>query len=499
MQSMTDKGGRKTILLVYPGKKTNGREQIIPLSVMSLVNPLESAGFRPILFDQRVDSDFRRLFESLRSDLLFVGISTLTGNTIAYGLGISRSVREVDPTVPLVWGGVHPTLIPGQTLENPYVDIVVRGEGEETVVALAVALRNGIDLKCVEGISFKENGKIGHNPNRVYADFDTLPPVNYDVLDRSKYRIEEYLSYQSSRGCPFRCTFCDVRVFHGRRQRFKQPETVLKDLQVVVDRFHPATVEFVDDNFLTDIERAEAIMCGLMKKSLKFKWLSTCRADFFFKMSDDFLNLMKESGCCEVYVGVESGSQRMLDIMHKDITTEQIFKAAERLVKVGIKMSCNFVSGLPDETPEDFQQSIETHRALTQFCKDPKKLYIGGILLYAPYPGTEEFGKAVKLGFRPPPSLEDWGHFVVNDRNNTTWHPKKWVDYMLTIAQITRRGTYPITLRSLAVAAIKGPRALILYYILKQFSYYRWKYQFFRFPFDVKILDRVYKWIFGYG
>jgi radical SAM superfamily enzyme YgiQ (UPF0313 family) len=496
---MADNGGPKTILLVYPGKKTDGRERIIPLSVMSLATPLERAGFKPILYDQRVDGDFRRLFESLRDDLLFVGISTLTGNTIIYGLGIARFVREGGLTAPLIWGGVHPTLIPDQTLENPYVDIVVRGEGEETVVALAKALRDRVNLNQVEGISYKEEGRIHHTADRLPPDFDILPPVDYTLLDPSKYGVEEYLSYQSSRGCPFRCTFCDVRVFHGRRQKFKRAETVLNDLERMVDRFHPARIEFVDDNFLTDLKRAEGIIRGLIERQLKFEWLCTCRANFFPEMSDGFLDLMKKSGCSEIYVGIESGSQRMLDILHKDITTDQILNAAERLVRAGIKMSSNFVSGFPEESLEDFQQSMEMHRRLNQLCNDPKKLYIGGILLYAPYPGTEEFEKAVKGGYHPPRNFESWGRFMLNDRQNTPWHPKKHVDYILTVAQITRGGTYPVSLRSVARALIRGPRWLVLYYLLKHMAYYRWKYRFFKFPLDMRLLDWVGKRIFGYG
>lgn len=496
---MADIKGRNTILLIYPGKKINERERIIPLSVMSLVNPLKGAGFHPILFDQRVDGDFQPFFENLRDDLLYIGISTLTGSTITFGLELARWVRETDDRIPLVWGGVHPTLIPDQTLENPYVDIVVRGEGEETAITLARFLKEGVPLNQVKGISYREAGRIQHTPDPPPMDFDALPPVNYDILDPSKYDVENYLSYQSSRGCPFRCTFCDVRVFHGQRQKFKRPETVLNDLERLVNRFHPAKIEFVDDNFLTDLRRAEKIMRGLLDRRLKFQWLCTCRANFFPQMSNDFLRLMKESGCCEVYVGVESGSQRMLDIMHKDITTEQVFDAAGRLLRGGIKMSCNFVAGFPDETPEDFQQSIEMHRELTRLCSDPQKVFIGGILLYAPYPGTEEFEKAVQRGYEPPQRFEAWGRFMLNDRSNTQWHPKKHVNYMLTVAQITRQGTYPVSFRSVAAALVKGPWTLVLYYILKQFAYFRWKTRFFRIPIDVRCLDWVHKRIYGYG
>ncbi len=496
---MTATKGRSTILLVYPGKKTAGREQIVPLSVMALVNPLKMAGFRPVVFDERVDGDFRPVFESVRDDLLFVGISTLTGTTITYGLSTARKVRDADSTLPLVWGGVHPTLIPDQTLENPYVDIVVRGEGEETVVALAQALRDGQNLGQVDGISYKEDGRLTNNAPRKYTEFDSLPPVTYDMLDPSKYLVDQYISYQSSRGCPFQCTFCDVRAFHSRRQRFKRVETVLDDLEHIVERFHPETIEFIDDCFLTNLKRGEGIMRGLIERGIKFKWLCTCRADFFRRMSDDYLKLMKESGCCEVYVGIESGSQHMLDALHKGITVEQTYKAAERLVATGIRMSCNFVSGFPNETPEDFQQSIEMHRKLTQFCDDPAKLYIGGILLYAPYPGTEEYEKVVKLGFRPPQNLEAWGRFVLNDRSNTTWHPRKHIDRILTIAQITRGGVQPFPLRRIAKAAIKGPRSRFPYYVLKTIACYRWKYRFFRFPLDVRLLGLVRKWTFGFG
>lgn len=492
---------KNKVILVYPGKY-QGTKANIPLSVLSLASPLQEAGFEVLIIDQRVNKNWKFDIQNSIDNTAYAGLSTLTGNTILYGLEIAKFIRKVNPEVPLVWGGVHPTLASEQTLENEFVDVVVRGEGEVTAVELAKCISEQGDLSSIDGISFKKGNGIFHNQDREFINLNELPNIPYHLLDASKYTLDTYFHYQSARGCPHRCEFCDVIAFHRRLWRFKSVEKTIAELNYIVERYHPETIEFVDDNFFVNRRRVEEICRGIIEHKLKFNWLVTCRADYFPKFTISFLELIKEAGCKEIYVGAESGSQRILNLINKDCKVENIIEAAEKLVSVGIKMSCNFMSGFPEETKEDIQKTIELMFTLRKIGKSPKQLHIGGILIYTPYPATPMFHKVVNHGFIPPKSFESWGRLIMGDKKNITWYQRDYVEYIHILFHITRdkEGWDKISLltlvkQTLRLGIIKGT----IFTILRYLSMYRWKHQYFKFPLDVKLLALIRKYFIKVG
>lgn len=493
--------GKNKVLLIYPGKYQK-TEANIPLSVLSLAGPLQESGFEVLIIDQRVNKDWEVIIEDSINDAIFAGLSTLTGNTILYGLEIAKFIRKINSKVPLVWGGVHPTIATEQTLENEFVDIVVKSEGEITAVELAECINKQGDLSSVDGISFKRGNRIFHNQDREFLNLDELPDIPYNLLDASKYTLDTYFHYQSARGCPHRCEFCDVIAFHRRLWRFKSVEKTLAELGHIIEKYHPENIEFVDDNFFANRRRAEEICKKIIENGFKFGFLVSCRADYFSRFTTDFLKLVKEAGCKEIYVGAESGSQRILDLINKDTNVEDIIDAAEKLVSVGIKMSCNFMSGFPEETKEDIQKTIELMYKLRKIGKSQKQIHIGGILTYTPYPGTPMFHKVINRGFIPPSSFESWGRFIMGDKNNITWYQEDHIRYIYTLFHITRdhEGWDKISLLILAKQTIRlGIVKGTIYTILRYLSMYRWKHRCFRLTLDVKLLAFVRKYFFKVG
>ncbi|MBU0672102.1 MAG: B12-binding domain-containing radical SAM protein, partial [Candidatus Margulisbacteria bacterium] len=296
----------------------------IPLAILSLVSYLKQGGFNVVVIDGRVEDALKRLEHELNDDVLYVGISILTGQHITYGLYCAEKVRKYNKAIPIVWGGVHATLTAEQTLSTcSLADIVVRGEGEITIVELSKALHDGTDLSKVIGISYKKNDQILHNEDRPFMDFNSQLDIDYSSLDPKYYQFDNF-TYQSERGCPHRCEFCDVLVMHRRSFRKKSGERVLQELKSINDLFHPSRIAFVDDCFFADFKRANVIIDGLIKAKMGFKWHASCRAQYFKKTDAEFWKKAKSSGLSEVYVGVESGSQKILDYIKKDCTVEDI-------------------------------------------------------------------------------------------------------------------------------------------------------------------------------
>jgi anaerobic magnesium-protoporphyrin IX monomethyl ester cyclase len=414
-----------------------GRGVTLPLSLIAIAPYLRREGFDVVIIDGRIEDARTRIREEIDSRTVFAGITALTGSMIRFGLYCAEAVRQAKPDLPIVWGGVHVTLTPEQSLRSSdLVDIIVRGEGEWTSSELARALASGSDLSEVQGISWKKNGNILHNPDRPFMNFDEQLPLDYDLISPDHYDIQNTLLYQSERGCPHRCAFCDVLVVHRRKFRKKSVGQVLEDMKFLKEKFNPNKIHFVDDCFFADLKRARAIMDGLIEMNLDLKWHTSCRAQYVRRTNRAFWESAKRAGLTEVYVGAESGSQRILDYIKKDCTLEDIRDAAEQICGAGLLFWTNFMTGFPGETREDIRKTID----LIDFLNETygERMRIGRIFLYAPCPGTPMHDEVVKAGYRPPETLKDWGDFRIGDLSHTLWHPE--AKYMAAVSLCSKYG-----------------------------------------------------------
>lgn len=468
---------------------------VIPLALLTLGAYFKRAGFDPVIIDARVEDPIERLVKELDDRVVYVGFSALTGSHVKYSLMIADHVRKVRPNIPLVWGGVHVTLVPEQSLRtSDLVDVVVRGEGEITGVELAQALSEGMPLEGLLGIGYKDKttGNVVLNEERPFFPFTEQLDIDYSLVDMERYDNNVFL-YQSERGCPHRCSFCDVLVVHKRTFRKKTGEQVLEDLKRIHEKFKPGKVVFVDDCFFADFKRARIVIDGLIKMNLNMKWHASCRAQYFSKTDVDFWKYAKQSGLDEVYVGTESGSQEILDYINKDCTLEDILNGAEQIDKAGIIFMTNLMCGFPKETIEDVNKSLDFVDKLRNGW--PKTMQVGKIFLYAACPGTPLHFQVVAAGFKPPRTLYGWGQFRIGHRSHTEWHPN--VDYLWAVSVCSMYGHKFRLLHSI-------PRLKRLNIpgftrdLLGHLAYYRWKYRYFKYPFDLKLIqlidDIFYSW-----
>jgi len=416
---MTDPGlapdkTRPPAVLFYPrtGVDLHGVNVLFPLSVMLPAAALGEAGIRTVVIDQRIDTDWRaRVTRAVRDGCLFFGISAMTGPQIRWGLRAAELVREAAPACPIVWGGIHPSLLPDQTLADDRVDSVVVGRGEPAIVELARARLAGASLPPRTVVP-QQNGRALAQPRIRYGECSWETYVTH-VTDGARG-----LSHTTSRGCPHRCAYCYNGNLNESRWQGCSAEDVLEDLTALA-RLGCTGALLIEDNFFVNRKRVERVVDGLLERGLGLKIKADCRADYLLGYDDEFLDRLKRAGFEELFVGVESGSDRILELVRKDVTVAQIVRANRKLAGAGIRPHYSFMAGLPGERPEDVHDTV---RLMRQLKDEHPGAVFGAIKGYVPYPGTEMYDAAVALGFDPPSSLEAWSRY---DWNGS---PRPWLN-----------------------------------------------------------------------
>jgi radical SAM superfamily enzyme YgiQ (UPF0313 family) len=325
-------------------------------------------------------------------------------------------VRKRYPEVPIIWGGIHASLMPEQTLANPYADIVVVGEGEETFPELVKALELSTPLSDVSGICYKENGEIHRTGDRPFVNLDQQPPLSYHLITMDYYRRRlfgiDHISLNSSRGCTGRCAFCWDPVMHKRKWRAMKADTVLEHMKRLIRRYDFRGFLFTDDNFFVDMNRAHGILEKIVQADLNISISKLqIRADTICRMDRDFFELLVKAKVKRLTIGVESGSQRILDLLKKGISIDKVVEANRKLKSYPIMPLYLFMMGLPTETREELAQSI----CLAEQLVEENPNAVESFNIYVPYPGTELYELARNCGLQEPQRLEEWARF--NFRN----------------------------------------------------------------------------------
>jgi anaerobic magnesium-protoporphyrin IX monomethyl ester cyclase len=222
------------------------------------------------------------------------------------------------------------------------------------------------------------------------------------------------LQFETSRGCPFRCAFCyNTSVRLGQWRALTAP-TALRRLKQLVDEYNIRAFAFSDDNFFTDPGRARDILQGIIRSKLDIVWgKGDIRLDLLAQLDDDFLKLIRDSGCLSLVIGVESGSQRIANLLRKEIDVSRAITVNRRLAAHSIDPRYLFLVGIPGDTEDDLQQTADMMLALTR--ENPRATV--AVQIFVPYPGTELFDLAIQSGLQAPQKLEDWIYFSWSNRS----------------------------------------------------------------------------------
>lgn len=392
-------------------------KNLLPLSLFWISAPLVKAGHQVKIIDQGTDDQWQeRLLEELKDPPLLFGLSVLTGKQILYGLQISKLVKEKTNSL-VVWGGVHPSLLPEQTLRNEFIDLVIIGEGEETLLELVDRLDNKQSYQDVLGIAYRKKGRIQINPARKFIDLNDQPDIPYHLVDIEKYvRSKSFASGKSgrdlamhtSRGCPHRCAFCYNKEFNKHRWRCLSAEKTVAEFKKMINEYGITAISLQDDEFFADLSRVKKICQMILAENIKLEFISSCRIDYICRMDNEFLELISKCGFRTLELGVESGSPRILKMIKKDITVEQVSEAVVKLKKVGITGKYCFMSGFPKETIDDMYQTTDLIRKIKKLNPLSR---IPGWRIFTPFPGIELYQSSINEGWSPPRDLKQWAYY----------------------------------------------------------------------------------------
>jgi anaerobic magnesium-protoporphyrin IX monomethyl ester cyclase len=372
-----------------------------PLGVAWLAAVLEQEGHAVSILDahaERLTVDQVAPWIRARGGFDLVGI-TATTPLIGNALEIARQVKREWPGVRMVLGGVHPTVLPAEVLAEPAVDVVVRGEGENTLREIAAES----PLEAIQGISYRRDGQVVHNPDReLIPELDSLPLPAYHLLPMGKYRPAAgaakrtpATSVLATRGCPGRCTFC-YRVF-GNRLRFRSGRRVAEEVQLLQDRYGIREICFYDDTFTAVPREVRAFCAAIQDLKLDLTWSCFTRIDAFH---EETFRMMKDAGCHQVMVGVESASAVILKNINKRINVEKVEHTVHAMQRLGLEVRAAFMLGNPGETEETLEENIRFALKL--------KPDLAQFNITTPFPGTEMFHWAEENGCLLTKDWEDY-------------------------------------------------------------------------------------------
>ena len=266
---------------------------------------------------------------------------------------IARAVKEWNADFPIVLGGWHPSLLPTQTLEAPYLDYIVRGQGEDSFLELVNHIRDDSAPDFVAGIGFKRDGKMIMTPVRPLRPLVDMPPkayhiANFDAYQRSCGR--RWAMYTSSLACPFNCAYCTNAGVYGRKWNALPPEQFVEETVDLSRRYALDMIWVVDDNFLVDLDRARRIAEGLVRERSQFQWSIQATTNLTSRLSAADLALLRRAGLHQICQGVDSGSPTILKAMNKDWQDfESIYESAARCLEANIRPSFNIIFAFPGE------------------------------------------------------------------------------------------------------------------------------------------------------
>jgi radical SAM superfamily enzyme YgiQ (UPF0313 family) len=469
------------VVLIFP--KTIELEFIsvdIPYAIFFVGSYLRKFGYPVKLFDQRKTS-FRVMLKYIRDhNVRYVGVSTMTGPQLLFAEEISANIKDIDKGITVFWGGVHPTIAPDTCLELDCVDYVVRGEGEDNCVALLECLTENGDIGTVDGISWKDKDRrFVHNRDRKPMDLDKVS-LDWDLIHGEEYILKRNgqpsLAFITSRGCHFRCQFCwDVIVFNQTFRFWSYPHLV-KELDKLL-KFNISYIEFLDDNIGSNKNHLFRLCEYLKEKNVQ--WFSSLRADFVTRpgVVQQLHNLH------DCYMGVESGSQRMLDLIKKDQKVHEIIDAAYALKSIGVTGNYSWIVGLPGEEQEDMGKTLDLVDKIATIQPDaPQRLRV-----YSPYPGAPLYEKALEMGYKRPRNLYEWAK-LSRENCELDYIVDKWE--LKTISYVSYFKFY-LGCRAHQVKPIYYIPAMIL----KGIAELRWKSKFFKFPLEIYAVE-IYRKLF---
>lgn len=401
------------IVFVNP-RATTPINRRFPLSVMALGAVLPEGttweivdGNRPGIDPYREVAARIEAAAGTRDPVRAIAMTVMPGPQVQQAVPVTRQLKDRFPSVPIIWGGNFPSLYPEPVVNSPYVDWMVRGQGERTFLELLEVLDGRRDPKTVAGLGFRDNGTPWLAPERPWVGPNELPVPPYAKIDVDDYLHPTFLGrrsavYQSSIGCPYSCNFCGVISVYGSKEKWEDPARTEQNLRYLVDHHGIDGLHFYDNNFFLKEDHANEI-CGRLAP-LGLAWWCEARVDVMLRFSAATWETIRRAGLRMIFFGAESGSNERLKKMKKDITIEQTLEVAQRSRAYGIIPEFSFVLGDPEDPEDDINTTLAFVRKLKTINPECEII----LQFYTPTPqrrGT--YGDVDPLAGTPQ-TLDDW-------------------------------------------------------------------------------------------
>jgi anaerobic magnesium-protoporphyrin IX monomethyl ester cyclase len=416
------------VLLINP-RITSRRHARFPLSIMTMAAALEGR-YDSTLIDGNLDRDAVRTACDAVSAQRFeaVGITVMGGPQVATAIEISRALRRARADVPIVWGGYFPTLYADVALNSDYVDFAIRGQGEDTFAELLGALRAGNSdaLAAVRGLSWRRDGAITANPDRVFARNHIAPVLRYDKLpDAKAYLVKTFLgqrtvAHQAALGCRFRCTFCGVAAMFAGDTALPPAERLDRDLRVLKHEVGADSIQFYDHNFFDREEEMVPLLEVLARYELP--WWCYARSDALVNLAPASWRLVRKSRLRMAYIGAETPNDQLLKSIRKGTRSDQTLEVAELCRRNGVIPELSFMVAPPQDPEGETERTFDFIRRVKRV--NPAAEII--VYVYTPLPADRvPDSHRLKLA----PLLDQRGAPVVFPRTPEEWTERRWVDY----------------------------------------------------------------------
>ena len=506
----------KNKILIFNPRSANGKHRI-PNSILQVGASIYGK-YDFVFVDGNLEKDAWGKIDSYfkTGDFKYFCSTVMPGPQLKQAIPFTKKIKEQYPDCITIWGGYFASNQFKATVESGFVDYIISGPGDRAFPELIRYLESECHSERseespeiprssrndIKNLIYKnEKGIIIKTAKEELLDQDTLPNLPYQHLDKF-YNLENYLSktflgrntfsYHSSLGCPFTCSFCAVVPIYNGRWKAKSAQTVYNDVKFFKEKYNIEAIEFHDNNFFTS--RSRVIEFSELIKNDGITWWGEGRIDTINKYSDEDLQLMKDAGCKMIFLGAETGNDEILKQMNKGGTQtgETIKEFVKRLHPIGIIPELSFVLGMPADSPEKVMAQIKWD---INFIKEIKEMNPDAeiiIYLYSPVAteGSELYEQIQKAGFCFPQNLEDWldpawENFDLRKNPLTPWLTPAMVDEIKNFETVLN-GYYPTT----TDFRIKGIKKSLL----KLVAGWRYKTGFYKFPYEIKVLHKIWKY-----
>lgn len=395
---------KNKIILFFPsvGELETPR---VPYALLYLERAVRDLGVEVVFIDENIDKEYHTFIESIAGELLLAGVSVMMGEQIGSCIDFSKFIRGLSD-VPVIWGGWYPTQLPEQVLQADYVDLIASGPGESIFRELVSRLVEGRKFDDIKGLGHKSGNEIHINPQGAITEPSAWPHVNYELINLKNYfdPLAKLIGYNATIGCPFNCGFCSTALIFRHKWLHKEVSEIVDDL-IYFKKNLPELehITFEDDNFFSERKFIMDFSQAMIDKKIGLKWSGSAHASLFLKLfSAGDANIIRSAGCTGIYIGAESGDQRVLDLINKKTWVADNLRFVHFLTDHDIQPAFSTMFFFPGKPKRDMMKTISM--IVKAHLINPH--FFCSVNFYNPCPHTPLYELAQKHGFTFPQTNE---------------------------------------------------------------------------------------------